>query len=157
MNSLPLGGIISLLVLLPNLLLVIFPSKMMDGKSDSSGKLIFITILERTGQVGCFVLPFFYRLTFPSKFEVMMIVTMAVILLLYYVCWVRFFLNGRGVEWFYRSMFGMNLPMAVLPVLYFLIASVLLQSLWLFIADAIFAAGHLSESWSRYQNILKMH
>lgn len=47
------------------------------------------------------------------------------------------------------------LPMAVLPVLYFLTAALILKSLWLLIAAIVLAIGHLSESWNQYRNIMK--
>jgi hypothetical protein len=156
MNSFPLGGIISLLIFLPNLLLFISPPKKMNDESDSTNGKNFITIFERTGQASCFVLPFLYHLPIPSIFNEMMLTMMAVILSLYYVCWARFFMKGRGMEWFYRPLFGMILPMAVLPVLYFLIAAVFLQSLWLFIVAVVFAIGHLTESWIQFQKICKI-
>jgi len=154
MDILHLGGILTLLILFPNLLLLAFPSKKSESDSDSSNKFSVIVLLERIGQAGCFVLPFLYRLNISSTSNCVMIVVMAILLFSYYACWIRYWINGRGVEWFYHPMFGMMLPMAVLPVLYFLLASIVLQSIWLFIAAIAFAIGHLTESWKQYRKIV---
>ncbi|HVN48470.1 MAG TPA: hypothetical protein VMU30_06560 [Bacteroidota bacterium] len=154
MDILPLGGIFSLLILFPNLLFLFFPPKINEHESDSSNKFSIIILVERIGQAGCFVLPFLYRLNISSASNRVMIVLMAILLIFYYVCWIRYYIKDRGVEWFYRPMFGMMLPMAVLPVLYFFLASLVLQSMWLLIAVILLAIGHLTESWRQYRKIV---
>ena len=59
----PLGGLVTLVVLLPNLLMVFFPP---TNLPPAAGMKISLTaameIVERAGQVSAFVVPFFYPL-----------------------------------------------------------------------------------------------
>lgn len=146
MDIFPLGGMLTLLVLLPNLLMVIFPPLSSPVRAPSpSGKRVRIAeILERVGQAGCFVLPFFYRLRLASLKDGLAACVMAVCLGLYYAGWVRYLVKGRDEALIYRSILGLPLPMAVLPVTYFFAAGVLLESIWLALAAVVLGVGHIS-------------
>jgi hypothetical protein len=74
------------------------------------------------------------------------------ILVIYYVGWIRYLTNGRSEILFYRSMLGVPFPMALMPVLYFSLASVLLESLWLLLASFLLGIGHLYVSWIQLKN-----
>jgi hypothetical protein len=146
MRSLPLGGAITLLVLLPNLLAVFFPArKQLDksGRPDPKQLKLF-TAVERIGQAACFVLPFFYRLDFSSVKGGIALAVMALALAVYYAGWVRYLLLGRDEALFYRSLLCIPLPMAVMPVVYFLAASLFLSSVWLLLAAIILGVGHIN-------------
>jgi hypothetical protein len=103
-----------------------------------------MTGVERIGQVGCFVIPFFYRLPQASDRNAVALAIMIGALALYYAGWVRYLVLGRAEEWFYRSLLGIPSPMAVMPVIHFLSASVLLGSVWLVLAAVMLGVGHIS-------------
>lgn len=149
METFPLGGIITLLVLLPNLLVVIFPPVIpLANKLPVTDPLLrLMTIIERSGQVGCFVLPFLYHLDIQNSIDILLLLMMITVLMLYYAGWLRYLLNGRAEVLFYRSMLGIPLPMAVMPVIYFLLAAAWLNSIWLMISAIVLGIGHITVTW----------
>ncbi|MEK4850419.1 hypothetical protein NST04_11305 [Paenibacillus sp. FSL H7-0756] len=143
-----LGFIISLLVLLPNLIFLFFPPRSVPD-SLNSAPLVF-TLLERAGQITCFMLPILFGRLISAQTLGVSAVLMALCLLVYYGGWVRYFRSGRAFTALFKPWLGIPVPMAVFPALYFLLLGVWLQS-WLFIVPAcLFAAGHLVNSWSVY-------
>jgi hypothetical protein len=146
MDSFPLGGIITLMVLLPNLLAVFFPPtvKLIDDQQQNDTLLQIMTVVERIGQAGSFVIPFFYRLSLDSVMDAVALTIMICTLALYYAGWIRYLVLGREEALFNRSLLGIPLPMAVMPVIYFLSASVLLGSVWLMLAAVMLGVGHIS-------------
>jgi len=154
----PLGGIITLAVLLPNLLMLILPPDAVPpkpGKKD--GLMKIMEIVERAGQAGSFVIPFFYPLPALREASVDSLVVMALALVFYYIGWARYALKGHRFVLLYAPLFGVSLPMAISPVLYFAAAAVFLSAWPLAIAAALLAAGHLYVSfgeWKRCQNTM---
>jgi hypothetical protein len=154
MAMFPLGGIVALAVLLPNLLAVIYPptARLTDNPPSASTRLQILTIIERIGQAGCFIVPFFYRLP-PVAVGVIPLAVMLVCLVLYYAGWMRYLVRGRAEAWFYRPLLGIPLPMVFMPVLYFLAASAYLGSIWLALAALVLGVGHISVSWLQGRKI----
>jgi hypothetical protein len=109
--------------------------------------------VERVGQVGCFVIPFFYRLPRASDVNAVALAIMIGALALYYAGWVRYLVLGREEELFHRSLLGIPLPMAVMPVIHFLSASVLLSSVWLMLAAVMLGVGHIAVTWLNSRSI----
>ena len=139
------GGLVTIAILLPNLLWVLFPSRSKpagESKPANSPNPIW-QILERVGQAGCFVLPFFYNLRVLAGSDVFVFVILLAAFLTYYVCWLRYFLKDRQQVWLYRNLGPLPLPLSICPVLYFLSASILFGSILLAAAAVIFAAGHI--------------
>jgi ABC-type glycerol-3-phosphate transport system permease component len=60
-------------------------------------------------------------------------------------------LGGRAEVLFYRSMLGIPLPMAVMPVLYFLLAAAWLNSIWLLISALVLGVGHITVTLRNFQ------
>lgn len=152
METLPLGGIITIVVLLPNLLVVFFPPtiKLADEPQPNDTRLQILTVIERIGQVGCWVIPFFYQLTLASVIDAVSLAIMIGALALYYTGWIRYLVLGRAEELLYSSLLGIPIPMAVMPVIYFLSASVLLGSIWLMLAAVMLGVGHISVTLLHY-------
>jgi hypothetical protein len=155
MESLPLGGIITLAVLIPNMLAVVFPPKIRLAYvlQPNDKRFQIMTVVERIGQVGSFVIPFFYRLNLEGAIDAVAVAVMFGALILYYTGWVRYIISGRAEALLYRSLLRIPIPMAVMPVIYFLAAAVLLDSVWLFLASIALGAGHLTVSWLRSRSI----
>jgi len=154
MDAFPLGGIITLMVLLPNLLAVFFPpTTKLTVDPQPNPRLQIMTAIERIGQVGSYVIPFFHQLTLAGVMDVVALAIMIGALALYYAGWIRYLVLGRAEELFYRSLLGTPLPMAVMPVIYFLSASVLLGSVWLMLAAVMLGMGHISVTWLHSRNI----
>lgn len=155
MKAFPLGGIITLLVLLPNLLAMFFPpsTRLADDPQPNRSRLQIMTVVERIGQAGSFVIPFFYRVTLTSSIQAIALAIMVGALALYYAGWVRYLVQGRAEVLFYRSLLGIPLPMAIMPVIYFLAASALLGSVWLLLAAVLLGVGHITVTWLQSRRI----
>jgi len=108
METLPLGGIITIVVLLPNLLAVFFPptTKLADEPQPNDTRLQILTVIERIGQVGCWVIPFFYQLTLASVIDAVSLAIMIGALALYYTGWIRYLVLGCAEELLYSSLLG---------------------------------------------------
>jgi len=100
-------------------------------------------IVERIGQASALVIPIFYNLRIVSIVDELLLAMMLGALGLYYAGWVRYIVNGRDLSWYYRKLWGLPLPMHILPVIYFLAASGLLHSIPLAIAAILFGIGHI--------------
>jgi hypothetical protein len=147
----PLGGIISLAVLLPNLLLLALPPEGIppqQARQDQPRRII--EIIERLGQVGCFAIPFFYPIPALREVSVDVLVVMGLALGFYYAGWARYALKGHRFVLLYAPLLGVPLPMAISPVVYFAAASVLLSSWPLAFSVVLLAIGHLSVSRSEW-------
>lgn len=160
---LPLGGIITLLILIPNLLFLFFPPLQKPPAGEEKGPLHFLMeAIERLGQIGSFLIPFFFKLPFvqlPAEFRAASVtgalIVMGSALILYYVGWARYLTGGRRLCLLFAPMFRIPLPMAIFPILYFAGAAVLLRSLLLALAVVFLAVGHLFVSQREYVRCLK--
>lgn len=148
MTTIPLGGLITLAVLLPNLLALLLPppGRAPDPASRENRRLRTLEIFERVGQLGAFVTPFFYRISVTGLPQWLAIGVMAALLAIYYAGWVRYVRKGRGEVLLYSPVLGIPLAMALMPVLYFLAASILIHSLPLAVAAALLGLGHIPVS-----------
>ncbi|WNS43634.1 hypothetical protein [Paenibacillus sp. MMS20-IR301] len=145
------GFIVPLLVLLPNLLFIFFQPRNAP-ESVPPTPLIF-TSLERAGQISCFMMPILFGRELAGQSLGLSAAGMAVCLLVYYGCWVRYYRSGRKFSALFSPWLGIPVPMALFPAIYFLLLGFWLQS-WLFIIPALlFAIGHLVNSWSIYNRI----
>ena len=139
-----MGWLIPLLVLLPNVLMVRFPPTERPG--DASGVNRWLQALERLGQAGVFVIPCFYRIRIQDTMAVVSLAALALALVAYYLGWLRYMRQGRRYALLFAPLWGIPLPMAVMPVIYFGAAAVLVRSWPLAAATGVFAIGHLAVS-----------
>jgi hypothetical protein len=139
------GWPITVLILLPNLLMLLLPPVAPAVQTDapSGSKYRLMQVLERAGQAGVFSLPFFYRFSTGAPVSNAALAMMTCALLFYYAAWGRYALRGHRFELLYEPMLKVPLPMAVSPVVYFLAASVLVRSWPLALAALVLTVGHL--------------
>jgi hypothetical protein len=137
------GFVITLLVLLPNLLMLFFPPQNVPPEKAHDRNYRGMEIIERVGQVGCFALPVFYPIPSLDSFAVLPLVIMIGSLLFYYAGWLRYLIQGREFRLLFVPMLGLPLPLAVAPILYFLSAAAFLYSWPLGLAAIVLATGHL--------------
>ena len=149
----PLGGLVTLLVLLPNLLMLFLPP---TGLPAAAGKKSSLTtameIVERAGQVSAFVIPFFYPLRVKGSLEIASLAGMILALSFYYINWGRYVLQGRAFRLLFQPCLGIPVPLAISPVVYFLLASLLFHSWYLLAAAVVLGMGHIyvsSLEWQR--------
>ena len=145
MRFYPASLLITAAVLLPNLIYLALPA-LNATKYGKSADSLALTIVERAGQVSCFILPLFFPLSFTGSLVIAVWMVMGVVLGFYYAGWIRFFVQGRDYLLLYRPMIGLPVPMAISPVIYFLFASVVLGSVYQAIGAAVLGVGHISNS-----------
>ena len=139
----PTGLVAVLAILLPNLLQALLPAR---GKPAGEPKVPAVfAVLERVGQVACLALPLITGVAQPfafNGFTVGLLLCRAV----YYAGWARYYLGGRVFALLFRPLWGVPLPMAWAPALFFFLWGLWTASWPLVLASAIFAVGHLAES-----------
>jgi len=148
-----LGGLVTLFVLLPNLLMIFLPpTSLPAGAGKKSSLIAAMEIVERAGQGFAFVIPFFYPLKIQGSLEIAGLTGMILALLFYYLNWGRYVLQGRSFRLLYQPCVGIPIPLAISPVIYFLLASVLFHSWYLLAAAVVLGIGHIyisSLEWQR--------
>ena len=145
--------IIPALVLLPNL--VFFSVKPVNVFVPFLKEPIILVVLKRIGQITAFIGPLFFAVSFNGWPEKIAAGFMAVMLLLYYFCWIRFFSRKREYRWLFEPLFFIPVPMAVFPIAYFLLGAGIMHSLPLLAAGVVFAAGHIPVSLLQHQYVGK--
>ena len=145
MRFYPASLLITAAVLLPNLLYLALPA-LNAKKYGKSADSLALTIVERAGQVSCFLLPLFSPLSFTGSMVIAAWMVMGVTLGFYYAGWIRFFVQGRDYALLFKAMLGFPIPMAISPVIYFLFSSLVLRSFYQAIGAAVLGVGHISIS-----------
>ena len=144
------GAVVSLVVLLPNLLLLAFPPRDRVVTRDAG---LLATILERAGQAGCLVLPF---LVGGSGGWSWWLLPLGIAIGAYLALWARYLADRRTAS-LYRPLgpgsLRLPIPMAVFPVLAFLSAGGWLGSAFVGAAAVVLAAGHLPNSWAAWKSV----
>ncbi|HWR07599.1 hypothetical protein [Sporomusa sp.] len=142
--------LIPLFIVLPNLLFVVLPPLNMPLLEKE--KVIWL-ILERIGQAGVFLVPLFHmvHLDTVTKQAAFALIIMAVTV--YYFCWWRFFRNKRQYIWLFQPLGIIPIPMAVMPLLYFLASAIIMESLSMFLAAVCLGLGHLPISYKSYMQM----
>jgi hypothetical protein len=149
------GGLISILILLPNLLWMVFPprGKPEDDPDPRGGLHKAMEVLEWVGRIAALVIPFFYRIEVQGSWSVVALAVMALALLIYYAGWARYFLRERRYGLLFEPLLGIPIPLAVSPIVYLLAASALLASWYLALATVLLGVGHLSISYWEFRGM----
>ena len=136
----PIGLAISVAVLTPNLLMLIFPPRDAQPVVRVPGP---VSWLERAGQALCLVVP---AITAPAAIVWPWLAVVLAALTGYYALWWRFVTRGRTWSLLYLPLNIVPVPMAFLPVVAFFAAAGLLGNRWIALTAAILAAGHIPAS-----------
>lgn len=135
-------GLIYLLMLtIPNIIWTKNQPKDYDFSNESRILLIF----ERVGQVGTTTAALIFsdfNLRAFSAWSLWLVASFA-LMLLYEVCWVRYFIGGHTETDFYGSFCGIPVPLASLPVTAFLLLGIYGKVFWLIVSVIILGIGHI--------------
>ncbi len=112
-----------------------------------------MSLVERAGQIASFVIPFFHEVRIESSQEAAGLAGMMLALGLYYLGWARYVLRGRAYRFLYAPLLGIPLPMALAPVAYFFLASVVLRAPLLVVAAAVLGVGHFYVSQGEWERV----
>lgn len=137
-------GLIYLVMLfVPNLLWTKHKPKDYDNYVKNENKVL--RIVENIGQVlvTCIVLIFKdFNVKFDSIWTIWLLLSF-VLMVLYELNWLRYFKSEKTVKDFYRSLLGIPVAGATLPVIAFLLLGVYGKNLLLIIAALILGIGHI--------------
>lgn len=137
-------GLIYLAMLfVPNLFWTKHKPKDYDKYVKNENKVL--RIFENTGQVlvTCIVLIFKdFNVKFDSIWTIWLLLSF-VLMVLYELNWLRYFKSEKTVKDFYRSLLGIPVAGATLPVIAFLLLGVYGKNLLLIIAAVILGIGHI--------------
>lgn len=100
---------------------------------------------ERIGQVCCTMIVLIFsdfNITPFSAWSLWLIAAF-LMMILYEICWIRYFTNERTYKHFYGSFYGIPIPLASLPVMAFLLLGIYGKVIWLIVSALIFGIGHL--------------
>ena len=145
---------IPLVVLLPNLLWLLFPP-VNRPQAEETDVPVSLTLLERAGQSGVTIFPLFYPVVLDDAASLVYVTAMLLLLAVYYTGWLRFFQRGRDHALLFLPLWGIPIPMAISPVLYFILAAGVLKSIPMLLAAFSLAIGHLATSHKEFCRITR--
>ncbi len=148
----PLSLVIPALMLLPNMFFVV--KQPTDSAPDSVKEPLYFVIPEKLGQIGAFLGPLFFSLDISVPLDILAVSVMSLILGSYYFCWIRYFRSRKRLHLF-SPLLSIPVPMAVSPVIYFLLSSVILNSWLVFSAALVLATGHIPITYLHYRALVK--
>lgn len=135
-----IGLLFLLMLFVPNIL---WTQKQPEGYFPADENKFLLT-LERIGEVlvTCTALIFRNFNLAPVGFWSMWLLAAFVLLVLYEICWIRYFRNPT-LENFYRRFLGIPIPLATLPVAAFFLLGIYGKVIWMLIAVLLLGIGHL--------------
>lgn len=147
-------GLIYLIMLfIPNIMWAKNQSIGYDKIKNNENRVLLI--FERVGQVlvTCSVIIFSdFNINSFSIWSLWLIVSF-IVMILYEICWVRYFKSKRTIKDFYESAFGIPVPLASLPVTGFLLLGIYGKNIWLITSIIILGIGHIGIHLQHNKNI----
>lgn len=147
----PNGGLITIAILLPNLLFMLWPPQPQSPPEEPGRTSRWWSGAEWLGRLAVLVLPFLCRIDVRGYPGAVAVAVMGLSLAGYYAGWGRYLWRGRHPVWLYRPMLGLRQPMAVLPTLWLLAGSVVLHSVYLAAAALVFGVAHWRVAQGEYR------
>lgn len=127
-----------LLVMLPNFIYLRFPPV-----NRREQKEIFILNLLEQGSRALFpLLTVLLVSNQPIRWINPYLFLMLIMLLLYYVCWARYFTKGREYRLLSDSLWLIPIPMALFPVLFFIFEALWLRNTPALLVMIVFGISH---------------
>lgn len=99
------------------------------------------------------VVPCFLRVEIAGPWDWGGVGVMGLALAIYYGAWARYFLKGRRYELLYQPLFALPIPLAVSPVVFFIAASAVLNSMALAVLAALFGGPHIYLSYRESRRV----
>ena len=136
-----IGLVYSLMLFIPNIIW----SKNQPIDYDNTQENKILLLFERVGRVCCtcnvLIFSDFNIATF-SAWSLWLIASF-LLMILYEICWIRYFTNEYTEKIFYRSFCGIPIPLASLPVMAFLLLGIYGKVIWLIASAIIIGIGHV--------------
>ena len=137
-------GLIYLLMLfIPNIIWSKNLPKNYDKYVKNEKKVL--VILERIGEVLLTVLPLIFKdfnINKISNWSIILLISF-LLMILYEISWIRYFKSNKTMEDMYKSIIGIPVPIASLPVFAFLLLGVYGKNIFIIISSIIMGIGHI--------------
>ncbi|MDF2936233.1 MAG: hypothetical protein K0Q90_1606 [Paenibacillaceae bacterium] len=146
--------IIPVLVMLPSVSFMFLSPRNMPAPDEKRVHPV-LTAAEAMGRAGTVVLPLFFPFHLERWYGIAALAGMAVCLLLYYAVWIVYYRGGRDFARLFAPIWGIPVPLAVFPSVYFLFASVVLHAAPLLAAGLIFGYAHIAVSLRTYRRTVR--
>lgn len=104
-----------------------------------------LRIFESAGQALVTVCALIFTNFNPAPFSLwsLWLIFAFLLLMLYEICWIRYFRGKHTLQAFYKSFLGIPLPLAVLPVAAFLCLGIYGKVPLLILSDLVLGIGHI--------------
>jgi hypothetical protein len=136
------GILIPVLIMVPNLIYFLNMRNKTDVPANKRSASKFSQMSENIGRLGILFVPIFYTLNLNNRFSLLFVLLCFLILLLYYIAWLRHFVSGSH-QIDLRKRLLVPLPLAVYPSLFLICSSYLLSSVPMLMASLIFSIAHI--------------
>lgn len=147
------GLIFLVMLFVPNGFFVKYKPQNYDKYAAGENKILLF--LERAGEVAVTCLVLIFADFNPRGFEprLLWLAGAGVLMILYEIFWIRYFLSDKTMKDFYRSLLGIPVAGATLPVAAVLLIAVYGKNPFLFAAGVILGAGHIGIHLSHKKQI----
>lgn len=147
-------GLLYLLMLfIPNIIWTKNQPKDYGQYAEKENKLL--QMLERIGEVlvCCCVLIFSdFNVRVDSIWCVWLLLSFS-LMLLYEAYWIRYFRSEKNMSDFYRSILGIPVAGATLPVCAFFLLGVYGSNIFLIVSTLVLGIGHIGIHWNHYKEV----
>ena len=137
-------GLIYLLMLfIPNIIWSKNLPKNYDKYVKNENKVL--VTLERIGEVLLTVLPLIFKdfnINKISNWSIILLISF-LLMILYEISWIRYFKSNKTMEDMYKSIIGIPVPIASLPVFAFLLLGIYGKNIFVIISSIIMGIGHI--------------
>lgn len=134
------GVIIPVLLMLPNVAWMLLPTPV-DGSTTAVP--VALTIVENLARIATLAIPFFCSPQLRKRDSALTLAGMALVLVVYYSAWARFFLGGSAPVLLTAPLAGIPLPLAAAPVALLMLSAYVLNSRWMLTASLVFGVSHI--------------
>lgn len=148
-----IGLIFLVMLFIPNIIWSKNKPKGYDELASKENRIL--VLLERIGEVSvtCLSLIFLdFNIEKISYWSIFLLVAF-LFMLLYEIWWVLYFCSEKNMKDFYRSLLGIPVAGATLPVLAFLFLGIYGKNIFLIFTTTILGIGHIGIHWNHKKEL----
>lgn len=138
-----IGLIFLLMLFIPNIIWTKYKPEKYEKAAQNENKILLA--FEKTGQAAatCSALIFSdFNINGISAWSLWLLASF-LLMILYEICWIRYFRSKHKLSDFYGNFIGIPLPLATLPVAAFILLGIYGRVIWLIAASVILGIGHI--------------
>lgn len=148
-----IGLIYLILLFIPNFLWAKYKPIGYENIVNNENKILLV--FEKNGQmlVSCTLLIFNnYNIYSFSMWSFWLVISFTS-MILYELCWIKYFNSKKELKDFYKSCLGIPVPLATLPIIAFIFLGIYGKVIWLIISSIILGIGHMGIHLNHYKDI----